>query len=337
MQVLITGGAGFIGSHLARALLERGDRVSVLDNLSTGSFENIRAFAHHPLYSFAIDDLRNALVLDRLASEADAIVHLAAAVGVQLVVERPTETIETNVLGTHAVLAAARRYRCRTLLASTSEVYGKGVKAPFSEEDDLLLGASSRSRWSYAASKLLDEFLGLAAYREFGLPVTIARFFNTVGPGQTGRYGMVVPRFVQAALRNEPLTVYGDGTQSRCFCHVRDTVRAIIDLLDRPDITAGEIYNIGSSHEVTITELAQTVIERTDSRSPIQYIPYSEAYAPGFEDMQRRVPDTTKIRNAIGWTPKYTLAQILDDVIDYERSRLSSGDHCHSTPGGRQL
>lgn len=337
MQVLITGGAGFIGSHLVRALLERGDRVSVLDNLSTGSFENIRAFAHHPLYSFAIDDLRNALVLDRLASEADAIVHLAAAVGVQLVVERPTETIETNVLGTHAVLAAARRYRCRTLLASTSEVYGKGVKAPFSEEDDLLLGASSRSRWSYAASKLLDEFLGLAAYREFGLPVTIARFFNTVGPGQTGRYGMVVPRFVQAALRNEPLTVYGDGTQSRCFCHVRDTVRAIIDLLDRPDITAGEIYNIGSSHEVTITELAQTVIERTDSRSPIQYIPYSEAYAPGFEDMQRRVPDTTKIRNAIGWTPKYTLTQILDDVIDYERSRLSSGNHSYSTPGGRQV
>lgn len=335
MQVLITGGAGFIGSHLVRALLERGDRVSVLDNLSTGNIENIRAFAHHPLYSFAIDDVRNALVLDRLASEADAIVHLAAAVGVQLVVERPTETIETNVLGTHAVLAAARRYRCRTLLASTSEVYGKGVKAPFSEEDDLLLGPSSRSRWSYAASKLLDEFLGLAAYREFGLPVTIARFFNTVGPGQTGRYGMVVPRFVQAALRNEPLTVYGDGTQSRCFCHVRDTVRAIVELLDRPDITAGEIYNIGSNHEVTINELAQTVIERTDSRSSIQYIPYSEAYAPGFEDMQRRVPDTTKIRHAIGWTPKYPLTQILDDVIEYERSRLSSGDPFHSTPGRR--
>jgi len=336
MQVLITGGAGFIGSHLTRALLERGDRVSVLDNLTTGNFENIRAFAHHPLYSFAIDDVRNALVLDRLASEADAIVHLAAAVGVQLVVERPTETIETNVLGTHAVLAAARRYRCRTLLASTSEVYGKGVKAPFSEEDDLLLGPSSRSRWSYAASKLLDEFLGLAAYREFGLPVTIARFFNTVGPGQTGRYGMVVPRFVQAALRNEPLTVYGDGTQSRCFCHVRDTVRAIVELLDRPEITAGEIYNIGSSYEVTINELAQTVIERTDSRSSIQYIPYSEAYAPGFEDMQRRVPDITKIHNAIGWTPKYTLTQILDDVIEYERLQLTSGDPFHSTPERRQ-
>lgn len=335
MQVLITGGAGFIGSHLVRALLERGDRVSVLDNLSTGSFENIRAFAHHPLYSFAIDDVRNALVLDRLASEADAIVHLAAAVGVQLVVERPTETIETNVLGTHAVLAAARRYRCRTLLASTSEVYGKGVKAPFSEEDDLLLGPSSRSRWSYAASKLLDEFLGLAAYREFGLSVTIARFFNTVGPGQTGRYGMVVPRFVRAALCDEPLTVYGDGTQSRCFCHVRDTVRAIVELLDRPEITVGEIYNIGSSHEVTINELAQTVIERTDSRSSIQYIPYSEAYAPGFEDMQRRVPDITKICNAVGWKPKYTLTQILDDVIEYERSRLNSGDPFHSPPGRR--
>lgn len=319
MHVLITGGAGFIGSHLTRALLERGDQVAVLDNLSTGSIENIRVFAHHPLYSFAIDDLRNALVLDRLASEADAIVHLAAAVGVQLVVERPTETIETNVLGTHALLAAARRYRCRTLLASTSEVYGKGVKVPFAEDDDLLLGASSRSRWSYAASKLLDEFLGLAAHREFDLPVTVARFFNTVGPSQTGRYGMVVPRFVRAALRGDPIPVYGDGNQSRCFCHVRDTVRAVIDLLDRPDQSAGEIYNIGSSQEVTINELAQTVIDRTDSRSPLQYIPYSEAYAPGFEDMQRRVPDTAKIHNVIGWTPKYNLVQILDDVVEFER------------------
>ncbi len=322
MHVLITGGAGFIGAHLTRALLERGDRVAVLDNLSTGSIENIRAFAHHPLYSFAIDDLRNELVLDRLASEADAIVHLAAAVGVQLVVERPTETIETNVLGTHAVLAAARRYRCRTLLASTSEVYGKGVKVPFAEDDDLLLGASSRSRWSYAASKLLDEFLGLAAHREYDLPVTVVRFFNTVGPGQTGRYGMVVPRFVRAALQGEPIPVYGDGDQSRCFCHVRDTVRAVIDLLDLPDKTSGEIYNIGSGQEVTINELAQTVIDRTESASSIQYIPYSEAYAPGFEDMRRRVPDTGKVHAAIGWAPKYNLNQILDDVIEFERPRL---------------
>ncbi|HAJ37377.1 MAG TPA: nucleoside-diphosphate sugar epimerase [Chloroflexi bacterium] len=325
MHILITGGAGFIGSHLVRALLERGDQVAVLDNLSTGSIENIRAFAHHPLYSFAIDDLRNELVLDRLASQADAIVHLAAAVGVQLVVERPTETIETNVIGTHTVLAAARRYRCRTLLASTSEVYGKGVKAPFAEDDDLLLGPSSRSRWSYAASKLLDEFLGLAAYREYDLPVTVVRLFNTVGPGQTGRYGMVVPRFVRAALRSEPIPVYGDGEQSRCFCHVRDTVRAVIDLLDRPEQTAGEIYNIGSSQEVTINQLAQSVIARTDSQSVLQYIPYSEAYAPGFEDMRRRVPDTTKLRTAIGWMPRYNLQQILDDVIDYERQQLATG------------
>ncbi|MEZ4617772.1 MAG: NAD-dependent epimerase/dehydratase family protein [Caldilineaceae bacterium] len=225
MNVLITGGAGFIGSHLTDKLLTRGDTVAILDNMTTGNFENIRPFLDNQQFSFAIDDLSNALVLDRLASQADAIVHLAAAVGVQLVVEKPTETIETNVLGTHAVLAAARRYRCRTLIASTSEVYGKGVRIPFSEEDDLLLGPSSRSRWSYATSKLLDEFLGLAAHREHGLPVTIMRFFNTVGPGQTGRYGMVVPRFVRQAIRNETITVYGDGEQSRCFCHVADTVR----------------------------------------------------------------------------------------------------------------
>jgi UDP-glucose 4-epimerase len=322
MHVLITGGAGFIGAHLARTLLERGDRVSVLDNLSTGNIDNIRQFAQHPLYAFAIDDLDNALVLDRLASQADAIVHLAAAVGVQLVVERPTETIETNVLGTHAVLKAAQRYRCRTLLASTSEVYGKGVRIPFAEDDDLLLGPSSRSRWSYAASKLLDEFLGLAAHREHDLPVTVVRFFNTVGPGQTGRYGMVVPRFVRAALRGEPIPVYGDGTQSRCFCHVRDSVRAVVALLDRPEQTSGQIYNVGSSQEVSINQLAQTVIARTDSRSPIQYIPYSEAYAPGFEDMERRVPDIRKIQHAIGWNPRYDLNAILDDVIDYERTRL---------------
>lgn len=321
MHVLITGGAGFIGSHLTRALLARGDTVSVLDNLSTGSFTNIQPFIDNPRFAFAIDDLNNALVLDRLASQADAIVHLAAAVGVQLVVERPTETIETNVLGTHAVLSAARRYRCRTLLASTSEVYGKGVRIPFREEDDLLLGPSSRSRWSYAASKLLDEFLGLAAFREYELPVTIVRFFNTVGPGQTGRYGMVVPRFVRQALQGDPITVYGDGEQSRCFCHVHDTVRAIQALLDLPAQTSGEIYNVGSSQEVTINELAETVLARTGSQSPVRHIPYSEAYAPGFEDMRRRVPDTSKLSKAIAWEPRYDLTQILDDVIEFERAR----------------
>jgi UDP-glucose 4-epimerase len=322
MNVLITGGAGFIGSHLTKRLLARGDRVAILDNLATGNYANIRPFIGTPGFSFAIDDLSNALVLDRLASEANAIVHLAAAVGVQLVVERPTETIETNVLGTHAVLAAARRYRCRTLIASTSEVYGKGVRIPFSEEDDLLLGPSSRSRWCYAASKLLDEFLGLAAHREHDLPVTIMRFFNTVGPGQTGRYGMVVPRLVRQALRNEEITVYGDGDQSRCFCHVSDTVRALISLLDQPESTAGEIYNIGSNEEVTINQLAQSVVERTDTTSTIKYVPYSDAYAPGFEDMRRRVPDTTKLRTAVGWSPEHSLDQILDDVIEFERTQL---------------
>ena len=324
MNVLITGGAGFIGSHLTKQLLDRGDSVAILDNLGTGNFENIQPFVRNPNYSFAIDDLNNTLVLDRLASGADAIVHLAAAVGVQLVVERPTETIETNVLGTHAVLAAARRYRCRTLIASTSEVYGKGVRIPFNEEDDLLLGPSSRSRWSYAASKLLDEFLGLAAYAEHGLPVTIMRFFNTVGPGQTGRYGMVVPRLVRQALRNEEITVYGDGEQSRCFCHVADTVRALVSLLDQPEITAGEIYNIGSNEEVTINQLANSVIEHTDTAATIKYVPYNEAYAPGFEDMRRRVPDTTKIHAAVGWSPTHNLQQILADVIAFERTRLST-------------
>jgi UDP-glucose 4-epimerase len=321
MHVLITGGAGFIGSHLAAQLLMRGDSVSVLDNLSTGLYENIARFKDHPGYAFAIDDLNNPLVLDRLASEADAIVHLAAAVGVQLVVERPTETIETNVLGSHTVLAAARRYRCRTLIASTSEVYGKSIKIPFAEDDDLVLGPSSRSRWSYAASKLLDEFLGLAAHREFGLPVTVMRFFNTVGPGQTGRYGMVVPRFVQMALANRPIPIYGDGEQSRCFCHVRDTVRAIIALMDRPEETSGEVYNIGNTGEVTINELAAAVTERTGSTSLPQHIPYSEAYAPGFEDMRRRVPDIGKIQRVTGWRPEATLTQILDDVIAFEKNR----------------
>lgn len=324
MQILITGGAGFIGTHLMRVLLDRGDHVSILDNLSTSHLDNIEAFSQHPRFEFTIDDLNNTLVLDRLASQADAIVHLAAAVGVFVVVERPTETIETNVLGTHAVLDAARRYLCRTIIASTSEVYGKGVRIPFKEDDDILLGPSSRSRWCYAASKLLDEFLGLAAYREHGLPVTITRFFNTVGPGQTGRYGMVIPRFVRQALQGEEITVYGNGEQSRCFCHVHDTVRALLALLDQSDNVAGQVYNIGSNQEVTINQLAEAVIERTDTISSIKHIPYGEAYAPGFEDMKRRVPDTTKIASTIGWKAEKGLDQILDDVVVYEQERLGS-------------
>ncbi|MEM7128932.1 MAG: NAD-dependent epimerase/dehydratase family protein [Chloroflexota bacterium] len=322
MQILITGGAGFIGSHLTRTLLARGDKVAIMDNMSTGTLDNINEFIPHPNFSFAIDNLNNELVLDRLASTADAIVHLAAAVGVMLVVEEPTATIETNVLGTHAVLDAARRYRCRTLIASTSEVYGKGTKIPFSEEDDILMGPSSRSRWCYAASKLLDEFLGLAAHREHNLPVTIVRFFNTVGPGQTGRYGMVIPRFVRQALRAEPITVFGDGEQSRCFCHVHDTVRALVALLDSPDKTAGQVYNIGSSHEITINQLAQSVIDVANSSSKIKYIPYSEAYAPGFEDMRRRVPNTEKLHRTVSWQAQKDLTQILKDVVQYEQERM---------------
>lgn len=310
---LITGGAGFIGSHLAEALLTDGHRVRVIDNLSTGSLENIAHLRAHPQFAFARACITNTTVLDRLASEADVIVHLAAAVGVQLIVERPVHTIETNVMGTEAVLKAALRYGCHTLIASTSEVYGKGCKLPFSEDDDVILGATSRSRWAYAASKMVDEFLGLAYQREFGLPVVVVRLFNTVGPRQTGRYGMVIPRFVGQALRGEPLTVYGDGTQSRCFCDVRDVVAALIGLTQHPD-AAGRVYNVGSTEEITIRALAERIIMLTGSASSIRSVPYSEAYAPGFEDMQRRVPDISRIQALLGWRPRYTLDEILHSL-----------------------
>ena len=322
MHVLITGGAGFIGSHLADALLVRGDSVSVLDNLSTGSAENIRSFQGHPRFSFTQAALDDGSVLDGLARRADAIVHLAAAVGVHLILERPTQTIETNVLGTHALLAAARRHNCQTLIASTSEVYGKSEALPFSESDDLVLGPPDRTRWVYAATKLLDEFLALAAHQEFGLPLTIMRLFNVVGPRQTGRFGMVLPRFVRQALRGQPLTVYGDGMQTRCFCHVGDVVQAIVGLLGRTT-ASGQIYNIGSNQEVTIRELAELTVDRAGSVSPIHYLPYDQAYADGFEDLRRRVPEISKIAGEIGWTPTHLLPEILDDMIDFERARLT--------------
>ncbi len=318
MHILITGGAGFIGSHLADALLRRGDSVSVLDNLSTGAVDNIRRLQEHPGFSFTHGGVTDGPAMDRLASQADAIVHLAAAVGVQLVLERPTETIETNVLGTHALLGAARRYGCHTLIASTSEVYGKSEALPFSEDGDLVLGPPDRTRWVYAATKLLDEFLALAAHKESGLPLTIMRLFNVVGPRQTGRFGMVLPRFVNQALRGQPLTVYGDGSQTRCFCHVSDVVRAMVALLDQTT-KSGQIYNIGSNHEVTIRELAEFIIDRADSTSSIRFLPYDEAYLAGFEDLRRRVPDISKIGAEIGWTPTYLLPKILDDMIAYER------------------
>lgn len=312
---LVTGGAGFIGSHLADALLADGHRVLALDNLSTGQLANIQHLLSHQRFHLIRASLTDEVVLDRLASESDIIIHLAAAVGVQLIVEQPTLTIETNVMGTEAVLKAALRYGCRVLIASTSEVYGKGSKIPFSEDDDVLLGATSKSRWGYAASKMVDEFLGLAYHSEHALPIIIFRLFNTVGPRQTGRYGMVVPRFVGQALRREPLTIFGDGTQSRCFCDVSDVVRAIAGLATHPD-APGRVFNIGGEEEVTIRALAEHVRAVTDSTSELVYIPYAEAYAEGFEDMQRRVPDTTRIRQLLGWQPQTRLEEILTRVRD---------------------
>ena len=315
---LITGGAGFIGSHLADALLAVGFRVLAIDDLSTGSLDNIAHLIENPDFHFARASIADTVVLDRLASQAGVIFHLAAAVGVKLIVEHPVHTIETNIMGTEAVLQTALRYGCRALLASTSEVYGKGSKIPFSEEDDVLLGATDKSRWSYAASKMVDEFLGLAYLREYGVEVVPFRLFNTVGPRQTGRYGMVVPRFMRQALIGEPITVYGDGTQTRCFCDVRDVVQALIELARHPR-APGRVFNIGSTDEVSIAELAGRVSAITRSNSPIVNIPYAEAYAPGFEDMQRRVPDTTRIYDLIGWQPHRSLNEILQSVMEFEQ------------------
>jgi UDP-glucose 4-epimerase len=319
--VLVTGGAGFIGSHLADLLLDKGYRVLVIDDLSTGSLSNIRHHMQQADFHFARASITDQIVLDRLASEAEVIVHLAAAVGVKLIVEQPVYTIETNVMGTEAVLQAALRYGCRVLLASTSEVYGKGSKLPFSEEDDILLGPTSKSRWAYAASKMVDEFLALAYQREYGLEAVPFRLFNTVGPRQTGRYGMVVPRFVRQALKGEALTVYGDGSQSRCFCDVRDVVQALFGLIRHPG-APGEVYNIGSTEEVTIGQLAVRVKTITGSDSPIINVPYAEAYAPGFEDMQRRVPDTARLRGLINWQPSFSLDEILRAVVAHEREAI---------------
>ena len=317
----LTGGAGFIGSHLTEAILAGGDRVLSIDNLSTGSMDNVTHFLGHPNHRFEQASITDRGVMERMASEADVIVHLAAAVGVKLIVEHPVQTIETNVMGTEEILRVALRNKCRVLIASTSEVYGKGSKFPFAEEDDVLLGATSKSRWAYAASKMVDEFLGLAYCREFGLDVVPFRLFNTIGPRQTGQYGMVVPRFIRQALGGEPITVYGDGSQRRCFCDVRDVVPAILGLAGHSD-APGRVYNIGGTEEVSIQELAERVVEMTGSDSQITKVPYSEAYAPGFEDMERRVPDTERIHELLGWKSKRGLREILSDVISYERGRI---------------
>ena len=315
--MLITGGAGFIGSHLTERLLSSGRRVIVLDDFSTGDRANLDEVADHSglriVDGSVVDD---ALVTD-LAAEAGTIVHLAAAVGVSLIIDEPLRTIQTNVGGTENVLAAGLRCGSRVLVASTSEVYGKGVRYPMSEDDDVLLGPTSRSRWAYAASKMIDEFLCFAYHAETGLSAVPVRLFNTVGARQTGRYGMVIPRLVSQALDGEPITVFGDGTQRRCFCDVRDVVEALVRLIDQDDAPV-RVYNIGNTEEVTIGEIANRIKTATGSESPIIHVPYDEAYPPGFEDMQRRIPDTSRIRAQLGWAPQHSLDEILSSVIEHE-------------------
>jgi nucleoside-diphosphate-sugar epimerase len=317
---LVTGGAGFIGSHLAERLLERGDQVLLMDNLSTGSMENIRHLKKYDRMHYFLEPLENRQVLAELVDEADVIFHLAAAVGVKLIVESPVRTIETNVNGTQMVLEAACRKRKLVFAASTSEVYGKNTNVPFHEDADLVLGPTSKGRWSYAASKALDEFLALSYWKEKRLPVVIARLFNTVGPRQTGRYGMVLPNFVRQALDGAPITVYGTGKQSRCFCDVRDAVEALLRLA-ATDAAVGEVVNVGNDEEVTIEDLAAQVKERTHSSSPIEYIPYDRAYEPGFEDMFRRVPCVDKLESLTGFRPRTPLPEIVDRVVSSVRSK----------------
>ena len=315
MKVFITGGAGFIGSWLSEALLNAGHSVSVMDDLSTGCLENLARCMDHPNFRFLRDDVITSAVLKQEILEADCLIHLAAAVGVDLVVRDPVRTIMTNVKGTERVLLIAAEAKKRCILASTSEVYGKSSKASFSENDDLLIGPSTHSRWSYACSKLLDEFMLMAYWRNNGLPGTVTRFFNTVGPRQTGRYGMVLPRFVAAALTGEDIRVFGSGEQTRCFCHVADTVRALLKLMDDP-ASAGEVFNIGSTERISIRELAELVIRRLNSSSRIVSVPYSQAYEKGFEDMLHRAPDCSKISSRYGWKAEIPLVKIIDDVAD---------------------
>jgi len=323
LRVLITGGAGFIGSHLADAYLERGDEVYVIDDLSTGRIENIQHLKGQPRFHYTIDTVHNHPLTAELVDQCDVVFHLAAAVGVKLIVESPVRTIETNVRGTEVVLSIANKKKKKVLVASTSEVYGLSTDVPFREDGNLVMGATTKGRWSYACSKAIDEFLALAYWREKKLPTVVVRLFNTVGPRQTGQYGMVIPTFVRQALSGRPITVYGDGKQSRCFGYVGDIVGALIKLMDHKD-AVGNVFNIGSNEEISILQLAQRVKELTQSESEIVFVPYDEAYEEGFEDMPRRIPDISKIHNLVGFQPQMGLDGILETVIDYQSGRRSA-------------
>jgi UDP-glucose 4-epimerase len=318
LRALITGGAGFIGSHLSDALLERGDEVYCIDDLSTGSIENIAHLKKNPRYHYTIDTVDNRGVTAELVDACDVIFHLAAAVGVKLIVESPVRTIETNVHCTEVVLSLANKKKKKVLVASTSEVYGLSQEVPFKESGNLVMGATTKGRWSYACSKAIDEFLALAYWREKKLPTVVVRLFNTVGPRQTGQYGMVIPTFVRQALAGRPITVYGDGTQTRCFGYVGDVVGALMRLMDNEE-AVGQVFNIGSNEEVSILELARRIKKITGSSSEIVLVPYDEAYEEGFEDMPRRVPDTTKVNRLVGFEPKETLDSIIEKVVEYHR------------------
>ena len=319
MKVLITGGAGFIGSHLAEALVRQNPEVVALDNLSTGRVQNLVGLRGNPAFQLVIGSILDERLVDKYVERCDAVFHLAAAVGVQLIVNHPLESLTTNIRGSEIVLEMAHRYQRRVLITSTSEIYGKNANGPLKENEDRILGSPLKSRWSYSTSKAVDEILAYTYWKEKGLPTVIVRLFNTVGPRQTGFYGMVIPRFVQQALQGEPLTIYGNGKQSRCFLHVKDAVRGMMALMQRPEAT-GEAFNLGSQEEVTIEDLAKQVIGLTGSASPLQYIPYDNAYEEGFEDMLRRVPDITKARQAVAFAPTVSLQDILRSIIEHYQS-----------------
>jgi len=321
VKSLVTGGAGFVGSHLAQELLRRGDEVYILDDLSTGSIENIDHLKPNSRFHYTLDSVHNEPVLAELIDRCDVVYHLAAAVGVKLIVESPVNTIETNVHGTEVVLKVANKKRKKVLITSTSEVYGKSTAVPFNEDQDLVLGATTKGRWSYACSKAIDEFLGIAYWHEKKLPVVIVRLFNTVGPRQTGRYGMVIPNFVCQALMNQPITVYGDGNQSRAFAYVGDVVTALADLAQHP-AAVGQVFNIGNTEEITMNDLAHLIKQMTSSESEIVHIPYDRAYEKGFEDMPRRVPDISKVRQLIGYHPRLNLKDILTEIIAFTRKSI---------------